>query len=783
MCLLGSNSLLCKRGLVMLKKRWTLAIAVLMWVSAGLPASAQPLADRVPADALIYVGWTGSETLGPGFEASKLKRILDESSLPEVISDLLPRVIKKLAEENPQTAELDEETALMLAVTSNLWKYPAAFYFGPTVDREGVPQPQMALIFGAGDDAEELEKKLAELTGEVPPPGVVVRRNQSTIVIGTGNLSENHLNVMGVGRIRSLPPPGSRLSENESFRQSLSQGLPNPVMVSYIDIEATFADVDRAAEQWRELGAELPAPMAMLPMLRPALGLDGLKRAISTVGFDGADWGMRLFVEAPAPRRGLLAFLDYGPMDRRAFEVIPATAVLAGGFQVDLARLLKETRDVGERLEPGMVRQLNQMLGEVGQMLGVNLESDVFEALGPEWVFYADPMSTGEFPLGVVLANRLRDAEKFKGAHDKLIALANSLVAEQMRDQPGEITVRTSRVKDKTIYHLGLPILSLSWTIEGEHLIAALSPEVLIGALDRPAGWQNISQTMLIEMQRRLQVRGPAGFLLVDTARSMPRSYPMMSMLARFPVGLAEILGMEDTPVTVLPPLSRIMPMMTPAGAFSFADDRGFHFRAVEPWPGATLQAVARPEMVQVTAPLMVGVLLPALGQARITAKRTVSLSNARQLVVGIAIFRAEHNDRFPLSLGELVTQGIIQPSAPSAFISPFETAPPPPLRGDPTPAEQALWVDQNSSYVYLRPDAQTSARVPDSQIPLVYDRAMLQAGKPGTVVGFADGHAEYMLIENLPEVIRQREGLDRQAPRPMGPGIWGEITPPPAPR
>ena len=40
------------------------------------PAPAQPLADRLPDGALIYIGWAGSESMGPGYAGSHLEAIL-----------------------------------------------------------------------------------------------------------------------------------------------------------------------------------------------------------------------------------------------------------------------------------------------------------------------------------------------------------------------------------------------------------------------------------------------------------------------------------------------------------------------------------------------------------------------------------------------------------------------------------------------------------------------------------------------------------------------------------
>src|SRR2546427_13232245 len=63
-------------------------------------ASAQPLADRVPADAIVYVGWRGAENV-PGYNESHLKAILDQSNIPAVFSQMLPQLIALASRQDP----------------------------------------------------------------------------------------------------------------------------------------------------------------------------------------------------------------------------------------------------------------------------------------------------------------------------------------------------------------------------------------------------------------------------------------------------------------------------------------------------------------------------------------------------------------------------------------------------------------------------------------------------------------------------------------------------------
>lgn len=49
---------------------------------------------------------------------------------------------------------------------------------------------------------------------------------------------------------------------------------------------------------------------------------------------------------------------------------------------------------------------------------------------------------------------------------------------------------------------------------------------------------------------------------------------------------------------------------------------------------------------------LLIGILLPALGAARETARRSVCLSNVRQTLIGTAAYATDHGDALPLPAG-----------------------------------------------------------------------------------------------------------------------------------
>ena len=77
--------------------------------------------------------------------------------------------------------------------------------------------------------------------------------------------------------------------------------------------------------------------------LRVALSAPAVKRRVDRLEADGVirgytaqvdpgryGWGTHAFVEAPAPRQGLLAGLDTKPVSDDALRVIPSSATIAG---------------------------------------------------------------------------------------------------------------------------------------------------------------------------------------------------------------------------------------------------------------------------------------------------------------------------------------------------------------------------------------------------------------------------------------------------------------------
>src|SRR5436305_1846156 len=105
--------------------RCGVAIVLLLCPLWAMAATSAPLADRGPGDALVYLGWTGSDSLGPAYEGSHLKAVLDASSFPQLFQTFLPQLIERVSPQNSQAAQVIQ---LVSAVGGPMWRHPSAFY-------------------------------------------------------------------------------------------------------------------------------------------------------------------------------------------------------------------------------------------------------------------------------------------------------------------------------------------------------------------------------------------------------------------------------------------------------------------------------------------------------------------------------------------------------------------------------------------------------------------------------------------------------------------------------
>ena len=124
-------------------------------------AHAQPLAERLPAGAKLYIGWAGTDSLTDAYNASKFKAVYGEQlSRQGSMGELFKSFAPVMAEEEPELAQLLPSFGEIL---DHAIQYPGAIALDLQPTPDGEPMPSFAWIIQAGPDADTVAQHINQL--------------------------------------------------------------------------------------------------------------------------------------------------------------------------------------------------------------------------------------------------------------------------------------------------------------------------------------------------------------------------------------------------------------------------------------------------------------------------------------------------------------------------------------------------------------------------------------------------------------------------------------------
>ncbi|MGD0462682.1 MAG: DUF3352 domain-containing protein [Tepidisphaeraceae bacterium] len=688
---------------------------------------AQALADRVPGDAEIYAGWSGTDSIGPGYDQSHLKAILDASQLGEFVRNSIPQLINAIGEKDAESAQ---QVRQVLDILVPLAVHPSAFYFGGLVP--GAPLPKVALICDAGADAQKIVAQVNQLLQQAQGNPFTCRAIGTLVVLSDFTFADQTENP---------------LSKNQDFQAAMGNLGKDPAAAFYVNAAALTNTINDAVQIYGP-----PRARQIWSQARNALGLAGLKTIAGTAGLDGKNWAVKVDVLAPAPRHGLLAMGDAEPLAPELLKLIPASSTIAGAFSFDLDAMFTRIDRLIQQFAPENAGQVQQALGQVNRILGFDIQKDFLAAMGPQWGYYVDPETVGDGILGTTIVNRPRNPEQLQTSLTTLETMANAMMQQQLQGQDPKMTVefRQTTIEGATIHFLAIPVLSPSWAIKDGTLYIGCFPQMVVSAMDRPADAKSIPDNSDFQavLQKLNAPQAFSSFGYVDLPKTLPGSYQLCLAISRLYLGMGDLFGAQSPPM-IVPPLNKILAEMEPAGAVGWSDDAGFHFRTIEPFPGAnglgSAQAMANMGMGQ--SALVASILIPALDRARRQALRVQSMNNLHQIGNAIVLYSNDSGGKYPPDLGTLASS---QNLPINVFVRPGSANRPPPGL---TPDQAADWINHNSDYIYI--GAGRTTQGVDGHTVVCYEKDNNRRGD-GMNMLFGDGHVEFLklpaahrLIEN----------------------------------
>lgn len=726
--------------------RLMLALLAVVFV---LPAQAQPLIKHVPENAALYIGWRGSEDMGPDYEGSNLQGVIEETGLLEAIPQLV-ETFQKIGESeefgDPMAAQL---ISMGGELWSSIWANGGAMYMLPP-DANGPPIPRLAVLFKKGDGQAELKGALDKL--------VKMMNDAEQVPVFLTDAGDVYTLSIGF-----KPAQGAlaSLSTAARFKTASAKVQGDGALMVYIDVQEWIGQVDKFADMMRRRAqewGEKDAFAEMWPTIRDASGLTGVKQLSMSAGIKDKNWHTKIYLNAPAPRKGVLSLIDNKPVKPSNLSHVPKTATYLQVFSMDPGKVLDVAREIMGAVEPGLVRQMDRGLAEASKEVGVSLEDELIKGMGPVWTVYIDPMVAGNGFSSLVMVNELSDAAAVEKALAKISDAANKGLDEAMEDAPMSIRLLTREVQGTKITHLGIPYVAPAYMVHNGRLFISLFPQGLEMAVEQSGKVEDsiVANATFGKSLKQFKRDTFTGLTFVDLPETAADGYGVNLMIMQTIAGAGEMFGGKASPMR-MPPIGKVMPYIQPSGGLTWVDKDGMHMHSIEPFPGSSLLGPAKgvESMMAVSGPMAVAVLLPALGSAREAALQNQTFAYGQQIAVSAFAYSADHDGNLPDDIAKLreyvgFDDVFMTPRSMHAKEMPFNF-------GQWEQARQDAFIRQNSSFVLIPLGSMNDIEKPSETVMLFQHPEDTADDK--LVVAWADGHVTSEDRDEVHDLIEAQTG------------------------
>ncbi|MEO2015352.1 MAG: DUF1559 domain-containing protein [Fuerstiella sp.] len=680
------------------------AITVTVWAYSAATVQKVDPATLHPERSVVYGVWDGSEIHAAAIKETAQYKALVESGLFDYAAKMLKQALSSksmMSELGPGPSEADlQQSSEAIEYFTRL--YEAGFSFsisdGPI---DGPPTPLATIVLHDAAGSNELIIPLLQLAGirDEVQAGTVAGRDVSSLLIpGSPGFemawwSEAQHLVVAVGPSAAEQVIG--VADGRSPNVTTS--------AHYQKYRGRNADFEVAAAGWFDFGAlrnrfgQMPLPVpdvAQPPTINSfaaALGLDNLGAIGGQFGYRGKAAIATTFVEAPLPRRGILALLDQPLFTLDDLPALPKNASVFAAFSLDAAEawdtVLECTRNTLALLPPEMGQEFEDGLRMLPQFIGLDLRDDVFAALGDVHCFYGDP-SGGPFGIGFGLAFSVKDADRLRTSVDVLISQGEQLV--QQAGLPVPVNVQRAHVDGRQLITVPAGVFTPTVAVDDEWMIVSLFPQSVKTFFMRQDG--KLPKWAPTPEHREALADLPHSFsaISIDDPRSAISS--LYGFVPIFNSSLHTMMPRANGPGAVkaadLPPLEIVVAPLFPNVSVSVPGDAGVEYH--------TRQSLAMLPMPSVQSgaavPILVALLLPAVQQARMAARRASSKNNMKQL--GLAMHNY-HDVYGHLPIGTQPDTNLKPDQRLSLFYSILPFLDQAPLYNRMRPSDKAAWDDE----------------------------------------------------------------------------------------
>jgi prepilin-type processing-associated H-X9-DG protein len=684
---------------------WGIILGMCGFACIGLTLAQVPAGKAVavetllPANSIVYVGATGKDAQKEAWEQTAAHDALYKTGLMAVIE----KTLTSLGAQAPQDEQMKALQKAGEYVQNKGFSVAIAL---PNPAAGGPPIPSVTVVLHEGA---VLEAGLNEMLKENAPPDIQINeqtiegRKVTSIPIPDVPLpievswwSEGpHLVITaGIGAAQTAINVATGKSPNitadpnwkkynagnadfdvafvgwfdfGSLRKQFGEiqiplppiggGFGPPVPETAPADEAASADEGDSEAAFGPLRADQVALLQQGPKLikindvLKALGLDTVGSIVSRSGFKGRALWSETTLEAPGPRRGLLAYWDQKPITLNDLPPLPFGHTGFYACSVDWSKFYDTTvtlvRDVAKLGPEEIAVQVEGGVQNLPLIIGFDPKVELFDPLGNVFCCYSDTRQ-GILGLGAGVVIQVDDADTLRQTVMNLIGMATEQLSAE------ELTITTTKKQGRDIVTLQIAggMFNPSFAIDDDWLAIGLFPQTVEAFYLRVDGkltnWKptrSYEQSLAAMPQEFTSIsasdpRKGVRFLMGLAPMLMPA---INAGIKEFGIPGTEGLQIEFS-VADLPPAELVARPLFPNVSTCTADENGLKWTSRNSLPSI-------PFVGSVTGLATVGVvvalLLPAIQQARGAARRSVSINNLKQMGLALHNYHDVHRS-FP---------------------------------------------------------------------------------------------------------------------------------------
>jgi hypothetical protein len=603
-------------------------------------SAAEQLLTRMPDNVVGFVATSGCDELKPAFEKTILGRIWNDAGVKTFREAIRNALLAKAVQEKPELKDagvFDLVEGIIRQVTAR----PFVIGVARKDTTQGPPFYGFAIL-DAGSRKAEMAASQAKLESFAGEGHIVEIEIGSIKMHGPNNAGDNLAYWGWVGNYFVFAINDDEGMAIKNLQGDISKPAPaclqnvpgsGDALILHVNREKIF-DILSTIARMQGGEQEFSAVEAVIK----ELGFSNVKSLTERVGFDGPDIVGNCLLEMPQPRTGL--FANFKTINLSMFDMADPNAINATAINCDIGGLYDTAMNAAKTVIGEDFIEVEQGIAAIETQLNFKIRQGLLESLAGPVLFYAMPGGAAmQSPQGgFVIIAELKD----KKLWEESLAALEKLAAEK---SDGMVQV-SSQVQDgRTVHTWGIMPLAMaqvmpSWTIIDDKVVIGSNPAQLTSAVSQiNSGTKSIRNT---DGFKKVTAGLPGELLSFKYIESKLQFTQLMTALQQFwPMATMAASNAGIKLPFVLPQLSHIALEMGPSCQYSWFDDQGLrsHYRGagIEPSLGAVAGGA-----------IGAGILMPALARTRQQARRTVSMSNLKQLGLAVIMYADEHDGKLP---------------------------------------------------------------------------------------------------------------------------------------